>query len=77
MALDVSTLDQGYVSYSITDDGVTYAIWTAEAHGVRIGYETFDVDALFYVSPIWNMRQKGVSLVDQHGVMVKNERRDR
>jgi hypothetical protein len=77
MALDVNTLEKAWARTVELDQGVVSITWTAEAHGVTIEYVSYDLEAVFYVSPIWNMRQKGVSLVDEQGVMVKNERRDR
>lgn len=72
MALDVTVLEFAEVR---GDSG--YNLWTAEANGCKVSLVTSDLEALFYVSPIWNMRQQGVSLVDSSGQMVANERRDR
>lgn len=55
----------------------TIKVWYAEAHDLKISYQTLDLDAEYWVSPIFNMREKGVSLIDSSGQMVKNRRIDR
>lgn len=75
--LDVTTLDMANERSRRTVEGVTTITWTAEAHGVRLEYVSYDPDAEYWVSPIWTMREKGVALVDKSGAMVKNVRRDR
>jgi hypothetical protein len=77
--LDVSTLKKAYPSYGIdvNHPDTSFVVWSGEAHGVKVAYLTYDLDAEFWVSPIWTMREKGVALVDKNGNMVKNERRDR
>jgi len=66
-------------SYSVINSGPApvYTVWTAEAHGIAVCYISYDPEAEYWVSPIWNMRQKGVALVDSGGNMVKHERKDR
>lgn len=75
--LDVSTLTEAESSEVRVNGCVVTRVWYGEAHGVEITYRTQDLDATFWVSPIWTMREKGVALVNSHGIMVKNERRDR
>jgi hypothetical protein len=74
--LDVNTLDKAIPSHQLGGEH-PYVVWTGEAHGIAVAYLCYDLEAEFWVSPIWNMRQKGVALVDKTGAMVKNERRDR
>lgn len=76
--IDVKTLKRAVCKLGYTSTmGNQPNVWFGEAHGVEVQFETFDYDAEFWVSPIWTMREKGVALVDSHGTMVKNERRDR
>lgn len=77
MALDVNELDEADVTYVQMNDNVGMNVWSAEAWGVAISYQELDLTAKYWVSPIWNMRQRGVALVDASGQMVKCERRDR
>lgn len=77
MAIDVNTLKLAEHNQVRMNGSVTMHIWQAEAYGVRISYQTLDLDAKFWVSPILTMRQEGVALVDCTGQMVKNERRSR
>jgi hypothetical protein len=79
MSLDVSQLSLAHRQDCEPDDFCSYAYvrWSGEAHGVIVFHYTEDLTAKFWVSPIWNMRQKGVALVDSSGRMVKNERKDR
>jgi hypothetical protein len=76
MAEDVSKLVVGYCYYNGDGDNVV-AHWSGQSHGVTVEYETTNVEATFYVSPIWNMREKGVALVDETGQMVVNRRENR
>jgi hypothetical protein len=75
--LDVSTLAKATPRHEYPDYGPDFVVWTGEAHGCVAQFLTYDTEAEFFVSPIWNMRQKGVALVDEHGTMVANERTDR
>lgn len=78
MAVDVNGLRKAYVALGYHAPDQTFPnVWTGEAHGVTVTYETEDFEAEYWVSPILNMRQKGVALVDSAGQMVKCERRDR
>lgn len=63
----------------ITDDTGQYVctVFEATCHGVTIRYSTIDPQLDLWASPIWTMREKGVALVDAHGNMVANKRRDR
>jgi hypothetical protein len=74
--IDVGTLEKAMPSRPLGDER-PYIVWAGEAHGVAIIHVSYDLDAEFWVSPIWTMSQKGVALVDKAGHMVKNERRDR
>jgi hypothetical protein len=75
--LDVSQLAEAEWS-EVRSNGVEYMrIWYAEAHGVELTHHERDLEAQYWVSPIWNMREKGVALIDSSGQMVKCERRDR
>lgn len=77
MALTVSDLELAEWNEVRVRGRLIRKVWHGEAHGVTVSYQTLDLEAEFWVSPIWNMRQKGVALVDSSGRMVKNERRDR
>lgn len=77
MSLDVTELELADSNEIRMNGIITMRIWHGEAHGVHVSYRTLDLEAEFWVSPIWNMRQKGVALVDLSGQMVKHERRDR
>lgn len=75
--IDVSTLSKASSRFMYPEYSAGYVVWTGEAHGCVATFTTYDTEAEFFVSPIWNMRQKGVALVDEHGTMVANERSDR
>lgn len=75
--LNISHLAKADCNEVRTNSVVTMKIWHAEAHGMRVSFQTFDLIAEFWVSPIWNMREKGVALIDSGGHMVKCERSDR
>jgi hypothetical protein len=77
MALDVSLLDKATSTEVRVNGELMARIWYGEANGTRVKWMTKDIDSEFWVSPILNMRQKGVALVDHSGQMVTNERRDR
>lgn len=51
--------------------------WSATAHGVTVYHTTEDLDLTLYASPIYNMREVGIALVDETGTMRVNKRRDR
>jgi hypothetical protein len=51
--------------------------WSATAYGVTVTFTTTDPDLTLYASPIYNMRQVGIALVDETGTMRVNNRRDR
>ena len=76
MSIDVDSLEEAEWAQYVHGSW-TMRTFYAEAHGVMIDYRTTDLDLRLWVSSIWNMRQKGVALVDSTGAMVKCERRDR
>jgi hypothetical protein len=73
--MDVKLLEQAEHDY-VWEDGGCH-VWKGEAHGVTVVHYTTDDTAVYWVSPIWTMREKGVALVDLTGQMVKQERKDR
>lgn len=75
MSLDVSTLDKARRTEVRVNGEVVEHVWYGAANGVPIVMVTSDLDAEFWVSPILNMREQGVSLVDSSGQMVINQRR--
>lgn len=75
--LDVNRLNKASVVRVRRNGEVIQHVWHARSHGVEVIYKTADIEARYWVSPIWNMREKGVALIDSSGQMVKCERRDR
>lgn len=75
--MDISGLEEAeYNEYRVNYEPFARN-WYAEAYGLDVSYRTSDLEAKFYVSKIETMSELGVALVDEHGNMVKNERRPR
>jgi hypothetical protein len=73
--LDVSQLAKAEHTEVRMNGQVSMNIWHAEANDCHVSYQTLDLEAEYWVSPILTMREQGVALIDNSGQMVKNSRR--
>lgn len=66
-----------YMNYGDGHGKIIKTVWSATAYGVVVTLTTTDPDLTLYASPIYNMREVGIALVDETGTMRVNKRRDR